>query len=469
MRDIYKINKKFILSLFISFILFLSNINKIKPLIILPFNIKLKSDKSDEFFSKYLFTKFEIGEPSQIINAEIDFQETDFYLSYTKKYLSLSYNKSKSNAYINTTQYRITTKNFISGCKANETFYFFEDEALQNKKQYKNVPFFMAANIDHLFCAVLGFELSYKGLRGFVPSLKSSKSINTYTWTLKFNSIDDGLLIIGAEPHMYDNLYEENKLKYTKVYMYQNLYSWSFQFSSVFIGELNEKNNLIGVIRPDIQGIISPNKYLENIKELFFNDYLSNNICRKFEIYDKNISNNDIYDEQKIKFYKIQCNKEKFGSNDINKFPELKFVNIPINYTFAFNGKDLFKEENDNYIFQIYSTDIKDWYFGRLFLYKYQLIFNEDNKLIGFYTGLKNISNKENSNFIRIILIVFFSPCFIFLSLIIYKKIRRFKNKKYADELEDDFSYKKTDVNTEFKSINNKNNENKNSLFDKTD
>ena len=466
MRDNYKINKKFILSLFISLILFCSNINKIISLIVLPFKIKIKSEKNDEFFSKYLSTKFEIGEPVQIIEAEIDFQESDFYLSYTKKYINLSYNKSKSNSYINTTQYRITTNNFISGCKANETFYFFEDELLENKKQYKNVPFFMAANIDQLFCAVLGFELSYKGLRGFVPSLKSSKAINSYTWTLKFNSIDDGLLIIGDEPHIYNNLYDESKLKYTNVYIHKTLYSWSFQFSSLIIGETIDKNNIIGVIRPNIQGLISPNKYLENIQKLFFNDYLNNNICKKFEIYDKNISSNDFYDDQKIQFYKIQCNKEKFGSNDINRFPELKFENIPMNYTFSFNGKDLFKDENDNYIFQIYSANIKDWYFGRLFLYKYQLIFNEDNKLIGFYTGLKNISNNKNSNLTKIILIVFFSVCFIFLSFIFYKKIRKFKNKNYADELEDNFSYKKSDANNEFKSINNQNYKNENSLFD---
>jgi len=462
-------NDKYALSLFISLILFCSNINKIKTLIFLPFNIKIKSENNDEFFSKYLSTKFEIGEPSQIIEAEIDFQESDFYLSYTKKYISLSYNKSKSNVYINTTQYRITTKNFMSGCKANETFYFFEDEELQNKKQYKNISFFMSANIDQLFCAVLGFELSYKGLRGFVPSLKSSKAINSYTWTLKFNSIDDGLLIIGDEPHIYNNLYDESKLKYTKVYMYKTLYSWSFQFSSLFIGESVDKINIIGVIRPDIQGLISPNEYLENIQKLFFNVYLNNNICKKIEIYDKNISNNDFYDSQNIQFYKIKCNKKKFGTNDIHRFPELKFLNIPINYTFSFNGKDLFKDENDYYIFQIYSADIKDWYFGRLFLYKYQLIFNEDNKLIGFYTGLKNISKKKINNLTKFILIVFFSVCFIFLSFIIYKKFRKFKNKKYANELEDNFSYRRTSDKLEFKSINNQNKKNENLLFDKND
>ena len=466
MRDNNKIFTKR-LSLNIFFLIFLLNVKKIQVLIVLPFNLKTKSEKIDEFFSKYLETKFEMGEPPQNIEAEINFQESDFHLSYTRKYLSLSYNKSLSNTYINTTQYRISTNNFVSGCRANETFYFFEDENLSNKIKYKNIPFFMSTNMNQLFCAILGFELSGKGLRGFIASLKSGKAINSYTWTLKFNSIDEGLLIIGDEPHIYDNIYDENKLKYTKIYMYKYLFSWSFSFSSVINGELIDKNYLIGIIRPDIKGLIAPKEYLENVEKLFLNEYLNKNICKKIEIYEKNISNNDFYDTQKMAFYKIECDKKLFSLKDINNYPVLKFINIPLNYSFTFYGKDLFEEEKDNFILQIYISDIKYWYIGRLFLYKYQLIFNEDNKLIGFYTGLKNNSNEENSNIIKIILVIFFSLCFILLFLILYKKIRMLnKKRKYANELEDDFSYKKTDIN-EFKSV--KKNTNENTLFDKND
>ena len=453
-------------SLFFLLIIFICIFDNIKPLIVLPFNIKIKNNISDEFFAKYISTKFEIGEPPQNINAEINFEESDFQLTYTRKYMPFSYNRSKSITYKNTTLYRITTKNFVAGCKANETFYFFVDENMKNKQKYENIPFYMPTIADKLFNGVLGFELTGMGMRGFVANLKYAKAINSYTWTMRFNTIDEGLLIIGNEPHLYNYSYDENKLTYSKIYITKTFYSWSFSFSSVIIGELIDKNNLIGIIRPDIKGFIAPEEFFENITNLFFNKYFSENICQKIEIFEKNVSNNDYYDEQKIKYYKIECNRNKFTFNDINIFPTLKFVNIPLNFTFIFNGNELFKEEKEKYVFQIYISDINYWYIGRMFLYKYQLIFNEDNKLIGFYTGMKNISNKEKNIFFKIILLLFFSCCLLFLIFILFKKYRVLNsNKKYAKELEDDFSYKKNDNISEFKSM--KNNENK--LFDKDD
>ena len=110
---------------FLSIILFISNINKINSVIYLPFKTRTKNILSDEFFSKYLSTNFAMGTPPQNIEAEIDFQEMDFHLSYTRKYLSFSYDKSLSSSYINTTKYDISTNNFLSGCRANESFYFF--------------------------------------------------------------------------------------------------------------------------------------------------------------------------------------------------------------------------------------------------------------------------------------------------------------------------------------------------------
>ena len=199
--------------------------------------------------------------------------------------------------------------------------------------------------------------------------------------------------------------------------MYKNYFSWSISFSNVIYGELIYKKNIIGIIRPDIKGLIAPLDYYENLEKMYLKAYLENNICQKIEIYEKNITNNDYFDEQKMLFYKIECDKNEFSLDKIENFPVLKFINIPLNYSFNFHGKDLFKEENNKYIFQIYISDIKFWYIGRLFLYKYQFIYNEDNKLIGLYTGFKNNSN-NNNNIFKIILIIFFSFMLIFILFI---------------------------------------------------
>ena len=152
MRDKNQKYLNFYLSLTI--ILFILNNHNINLLIVLPFNMVIKNEHSDAFFSKYISTNFEIGTPPQKIEAEINFQESDFHLSYTRKYIPLLYNKTKSNSYINTSLYRITTKNFAAGCRANETFYFYIDINLKNKQKYNNIPFFMSTNMDKLFAAI---------------------------------------------------------------------------------------------------------------------------------------------------------------------------------------------------------------------------------------------------------------------------------------------------------------------------
>ena len=459
---------------FFFIIIMLSNIIYINSIIYLPFKTKTKFFSTDIFFSQYLSTNFEMGTPPQYIEAEIDFQEMDFHLSYTRHYINFSYNKSLSNSYLNTTNYHISTNNFISGCRANETFYFYNTEKLSEKNEYKNIPFFMSTATDQKFGAVLAFAISYKGLRNFVYSLKYGKAIISYTWTLQFNDLNNGLLIIGDEPHMYnDTFYDGNKLKYTKIYNDRNLLSnWCFELNKIKIGNnsinlnINNKNNvLLNVIRPELGGLIAPWEYYVSLKNIFFEKYLENNICKEISFLEKNISNNNFYNAEKIEFYKIECTKEKFGLNDIKNLPLIQFENIPINYSFIFSGEDLFFQENDNkYTFQIYFANVSYWYTGRLFLYKYQLVFNEDNKLIGFYTGKKENNNSKIIIVFKICLIIFIFLFCLFLFFVFYKKIKiiLLKNsKKNALELEEDFTYKKdSDEDDKY---------NDNLLFKKTD
>ena len=70
----------------------------------------------------------------------------------------------------------------------------------------------------------------------FCCKFKYAKAINSYTWTLSFNDINNGLLIIGDEPHTYDNSFDENKLRYTKIYKENNLLSWCFEFNKILSG-----------------------------------------------------------------------------------------------------------------------------------------------------------------------------------------------------------------------------------------
>ena len=82
--------------------------------------------------------------------------------------------------------------------------------------------------------------------------------------------------------------------------------------------------------------------------------------------------------------------------NNLRSFPILYFEHNEFNFTFEFNYKDLFAEIDNKYIFliAIKDGDVDNWYLGYVFLRKYQFVFNQDSKTIGFYnTNL--VVNKE--------------------------------------------------------------------------
>ena len=97
-------------------------------------------------------------------------------------------------------------------------------------------------------------------------------------------------------------------------------------------------------------------------------------------------------------------------------------------------------------LIEIGSTRI-EWKLGRIFLLKYQITFDDDNSLIGFYKHIEIIENNTNSNnifstVVKYVILGVVIIIFIFLAFIIYKKLNvYFKRKKLANELEDDFMY----------------------------
>ena len=57
-----------------------------------------------------------------------------------------------------------------------------------------------------------------------------------------------------------------------------------------------------------------------------------------------------------------------------NDFPQLTIVDIDMNYSFIFNGEELFMKKNDKIIFQIVAKSGRtdgQWILGIIFLKKY--------------------------------------------------------------------------------------------------
>ena len=188
------------------------------------------------------------------------------------------------------------------------------------------------------------------------------------------------------------------------------------------------------VIKTEIEGIEIPYDFYEIINEEFFNYYYKNNIC----------SNEDIYNYYII----ISCYSNNFTSNDINKFPKIEFSIKEIRFNFSFSGEELFyKKENKFYLKLIPKIESNQYEFklGRMFLKKYNVIFNADSKTMTFYR-FKSINNKSDKNneythkkngFLIFLSYFFIGIIFLVLGLYLGRKFCLMRRKIYANELED--------------------------------
>ena len=272
---------------------------------------------------------------------------------------------------------------------------------------------------------------------------KNNITSSTY-WYLNFDNFEkgEGQMIIDAFPHSLDSqkYKEENFVKTNVINRYA--FIWGFKFSSINIG--NQKLDLGEDLRAHIEleyGIISaPKKVGEALKSLFFESYMNQSIC-----FQESIGRDGNYF-----FY---CNKS--DKLDIKKFESI-FFNCPdLNIVFELNYQDLFYTEGDYVYFKIEFNYYIYWTFGEAFLKKYYIVFDQQDKTVGYYytpmeeeekekeqnsTTSTTTNNPTNFNIIMLIIIIFLVIfCAIFVGLFIYNKKK--ERKKKANELDDDFNY----------------------------
>jgi uncharacterized membrane protein YvbJ len=79
------------------------------------------------------------------------------------------------------------------------------------------------------------------------------------------------------------------------------------------------------------------------------------------------------------------------------------------------------------------------WIFGRLFLKKYQIVFDFDKKVLGIEKNIINNKKKINYKFIIVILIIVIISI---LLIIIFEFLWKNKRKSRKNEINDNFEYK---------------------------
>lgn len=329
-------------------------------------------------------------------------------------------------------------------------------------------------------CGNIGFDLVNNKLENtmgtnLVEQLKKKGIVDKYMWTLKYQTPQDGIIVIGSEPHFYEDI-SYYLSQYRKIYITPSTNtehtSWSFGFDSISTGngeviskkELKEKKVELVI---DQGVIIGTEEYKKTIDEIFFNYYFNEKIC-----FSETVSYQNPYTKKTNEYIVYYCNKLTFaGTNGkwsysfsdnkpFGKFPDIEFFHKEFNYTFKIGKMDLFEDRGDKMFFMIVfektNTNNQIWKMGEPFLSKFQFVFDQDQKTLGFYNrNLPRIPNseykpeeeKENgqntqlnqggNKGLLILLIILLILVFSALAYYLGKKLNE-KRKKKANELTDD-------------------------------
>ena len=431
-----------------------------------------------EFINNYmpndLYTIIKMGSPPQ--NVEMIISEEDIIFSMRKHKCLLKnyyFDKSKSKSFLNITKQGKGSSRFYGSSEVEDTFYFYYDyEDISSNKITKvdNMRFVFEDEIklnyqDNLKynCAHLSLNLFRNNIANndynFILELKKLEVIENNVWSIKYlNELDktnnlEGYLIIGEYPHIYEKE-KYNILNIRSSLNNMNEKGWNFLFKNITINnDTILTHYMTGIISFSNSYIIGTEEYKSKIS-YYFNQYTKKNIC--FE--DSTVSHYFVY----------YCKCNEFTKNDIKAFPELNFYHAEFNFTFRFRGDDLFLEKNGFYYFLIIFDryDYKTWTLGKLFLNKYQLVFDHISKKINLYINKsekEEINGKKdlyiNNTTLLIIILVSIAGLSFIIGIIIGKIKFSFKKRnRRANELDnenEDYFIKKKDSITDSDDVTN--------------
>ena len=454
-------------------LLFLLLLSFYNCVVIIPFKTYYQKEPDDfnatdvvNYWEKnVIYSDSSIGTPGQKIILILDSQSHGTNLfehmcdlsgsSYIKEKSSTFYLEKVINSY-----YPMNNASII-----NETLFFYDNFDLKELKPLKFFKIIYSDNDEktqkdkyeyHQYtCINVGLSLSWTSSddvpTNLIRQIKNGYNFETYDFTFEFSSEDEGKIIIGAEPHIYDpdNYFE---LQYRIVGAEGSNYQrdWFLNFDKLYYTYKVKStgytiNETFGVVKSlriqfDMGIMMGPNSYKESIKLHFFNDLINEGKCFEEKVIDR-----------KTIFY---CDKSA-ENNITNDFPTLYFEMKQFNKVFELTYKDLFREKNGKIYFLIYFRDYSlGNYFtiGKIFLKKYSFTFNLDTKMIGYYNidlpGGKQNKNEEkiysfSSKYkaliisLIIVLVIIFGIFGFYLGKFVYDKVR----KKRINELDDNYDY----------------------------
>ena len=285
-------------------------------------------------------------------------------------------------------------------------------------------------------CAILGLKMNlpvyeYDRIQNFVKTFYVNENINSYQWTVKYTKDNEGLVIIGDSPLNYDPMFKNKKYEehQTQAIGESTTVDFGIDFNEITFGSKDFEIKHAH-FNHDL-GVLLVNKIIyEKIKDSFFINYLSDKkICFEGWVYEK--------------YGYIYCDSNKFTDSDIKSLPKLIFKQTNMNYIFELNYEDLFSKQKDGriYFLIVFDLNYKTFKIGKPFLKKYSLTVDNKKNLITYY---RIKEENEDNGYSRIVWIVILSVFVVILAgttgFFAYKFIKK-KNKKRANELDEDYEY----------------------------
>ena len=396
--------------------------------IVYPFKKSTKENKSypENLLQNDLEITLKIGTPPQSVDLNLRSRIYTFFVTSSQvnlPYKLFNEKESTSLVQISKRETNFTNMEYSKGLKISESIYI-------NDKELKGITLMLGTELAYNECGALGLRLinSHESSNdlSFIYQIKKYANLDSYTFTLKYKNDEEGDLIIGAYPHVYDNKFNEKNFFYSKAGSNKNGVNWVLNFDII---KYNNKSVNVGskksLINIEYGLIQAPFKYKNYFKNNFYGDRCS----EKFN------------DRRNVTI--VHCS----SNFDITSFKDLIFELKDIEAQFVFTYKDLFIKKNNEYIFGIVfdeDVDAKDptWIFGKPFMKKYELVYDLDRKIIGLYKeGNESPSEKSKVNILFIILLVILILAVAGLSYFIFFYLKKTRKSRAFELNDDNFDY----------------------------
>ena len=371
------------------------------------------------------------------------------------------YNESSSISYqkIKDDYYALGDMN--KGIISKENFYLFEQKN-KNNQSYFNFDFSLCKENRFKTHITEGGKIGFKMIppvtdsdeTNFIKNLKNSGLIDARVFLLKYNSTnisdDKGKLIIGSFPHLYDEIHykEEYYINDNAEKGYSDI-EWIYNFDEIELDNYIIENNTKGYFYSELGYIIASKYFFNDLKQsIMWKKYFNVNstTCHEIKFIIDDVETKEIQQKLRGEYIGYYCDKDVI-IEEINIY-NISFFKRNLNYIFNISFSDLWIEVGDYKLFmiiekiQIYNDF---WYLGKPFLQKYEIVFDHDNKQIGFYKKIIEIiendsSHKKTNNKMNYYIFAIIGLCCIIgvLIFIIIKCYMKLPRRKKANELEDD-------------------------------